>query len=111
MLQRCSACGTVIWWPRAVCPECSSFDLEPFAAAGTGTVYSYTVVRKGQGKWRDVAPYVLAYVELAEGPRLLTNIVDCDPDSVHIDMAVTIAWADTGEGTKLPRFRPITSGG
>lgn len=105
-LQRCTNCNTVIWWPRAICPECSSFDLEQFAASGNGTVYSYTIVRKGPGRWRDGSPYVLAYVELDEGPRIMTNVVDCDPETVTIDMAVRLAWAETEEGTKLPRFTP-----
>jgi uncharacterized OB-fold protein len=53
-------------------------------------------------------PFVLAYVELDEGPRVLTNIVDCDPDDVHIDMPVSLVWHDTGENSSLYRFRPAT---
>ena len=104
-LQRCTACDTVIWWPRAVCPECSSFDLAWFDASGRGKVYSYTIVRRSQGKWNDVTPYVLAYVELEEGPRVMTNIVDGDPEAVAVDSKVIVAWDDTGEGSALPRFK------
>ena len=105
-LQRCTACQSVIWWPRALCPECSSFDLEWFDASGNGTVYSYTVVHRSQGRtWNEVTPYVLAYVELDEGPRLMTNIVDGDPNDVAVDAAVSVVWDDTGEGNALPRFR------
>lgn len=103
-LQRCSACDTVVWWPRSLCPECSSFDLEWFEATGNGTVYSYTVVHRAPGSWGRSAPYVLAYVELDEGPRLMTNIVDCEPDAVAVDAAVRVVWHDTGEGNALPRF-------
>ncbi|MGF1599380.1 MAG: Zn-ribbon domain-containing OB-fold protein [Acidimicrobiales bacterium] len=106
-LQRCGSCDTVVWWPRAVCPICSSFDLSWFDATGEGSVYSYTVVHQSQGRWRDATPYVYAYVELDEGPRVMTNIVDCDPADVAIDSRVRVVWDDTGEGSALPRFTPI----
>ena len=107
-LQRCNQCDTVIWWPRSLCPACSSFDLSWFDASGEGSVYSYTVVHRSQGRrWNEVTPYVLAYVELDEGPRLMTNIVDCDPATVAVDTRVRVVWDDTGEGNALPRFTPI----
>lgn len=110
-LQRCTACDTVIWWPRAICPACSSFDLERFDASGRGSVYSHTVVHRSIGRWNKVTPYVLAYVELEEGPRVMTNVVDCDPATIGIGTAVEVVWHDTGEGTALPRFTPTDGGG
>lgn len=107
LLRRCDDCGVVIWYPRDLCPACHSRSTSWTEASGDGVVYSFTVTRRGQGRWRGAAPYVMAYVELAEGPRLLTNIVDCDPDTVHIGQAVTVVFHDTGEGTALPRFRPV----
>ena len=107
VLPRCDACGTVIWYPRTFCPACSSTDVSWFDAAGTGTIYSRSIVRKGQGPFREAAPYVLAYVELDEGPRVMTNIVGCDPDDVAIGQRVTVVFADTGKGSALPRFRPL----
>jgi uncharacterized protein len=106
LLLRCDGCGTVIWYPRSLCPDCGSTSTTWFEASGRGTVYSFTVTRRGQGRWSDAAPYVLAYVELAEGPRLLTNVVDCDPDDVHIGLPVTAVFHPTGEGQALPRFVP-----
>ena len=106
MLPRCNDCATVIWYPRAFCPECSSFDLTWFEATGLGTIYSYTVNRRGQGDYRDLA-YVLAYVELEEGPRVLTNIVDCDVESVVVGQAVKVVFHPTSNGAALPRFRPV----
>lgn len=107
-LQRCTTCDTVIWWPRSVCPSCTSFDLAWFDATGEGTVYSYTVVHQSPGRaWGEAVPYVLAYVELDEGPRLMTNIVDVDPAQVAIDTRVRVVWDDTGEGNALPRFTVI----
>jgi uncharacterized OB-fold protein len=106
LLPRCNACGTVIWYPRAFCPECSSFDVSWFEASGRGSIYSYTVNRRGQGDYRDLA-YVLAYVELAEGPRILTNIVECDPESVSVGQRVEVTFQLTSNGAALPRFRPV----
>jgi uncharacterized OB-fold protein len=106
LLLRCDDCGAVIWYPRGVCPDCHGRSTTWFEASGDAIVYSSTVTRRSQGGWRDAAPYVLAYVELAEGPRIMTNIVDCDPDDVHIGQAVTVVFHDTGEGLAVPRFRP-----
>ena len=108
-LPRCDRCSNVVWYPRAICPWCHSTELTWEVLSGRGSVYSYTVTRKGSGRWRDVAPYVLAYVELDEGPRLLTNIIGCDPSEVRIDLPVEVIFADTGEGSALPRFRPRSS--
>ena len=107
MLQRCDSCATYIWYPRGFCPDCGGRSMSWEQAAGTGTVYSFTVTRRGQGRWRDAGPYVMAYVELLEGPRMLTNIVDCSVDDVHIGQRVTVVFHDTGEGSALPRFRPL----
>lgn len=105
-LQRCGACDSVIWYPRGMCPECGSRDLAWFEASGRGTVYSYTINRRGMGEYRDVSPYVLAYVELEEGPRVLTNVVDCDPESVRIGDAVRAVFHPAGDGVALVRFAP-----
>jgi uncharacterized OB-fold protein len=106
LLKRCDACGYVIWYPRSLCPACGGTATSWFPASGKGTVYSCTVTRKGQGAYRNAGPFVLAYVELEEGPRLMTNIVECDPGSVHIGQAVEVVFHDTGQGSALPRFRP-----
>ncbi len=105
-LPRCDACGLVIWYPRAHCPDCQGSDLTWETMAGTGTVYSFSVLRSGAGRrWREHLPYVIAYVRLDEGPTMLTNIVGCDPGDVAIDMPVRAVFDDTGEGSSLIRFR------
>ncbi|MDE0804416.1 MAG: Zn-ribbon domain-containing OB-fold protein [Acidimicrobiales bacterium] len=106
VLPRCTSCQTVIWYPRTFCPECHTEGVEWIDATGEGTVYSYTVTHKGDGPWRDESPYVMAYVELDEGPRVLTNIVDCDPAKVSIGQRVSVRWAPTDEGPAVPRFAP-----
>jgi len=106
LLAHCDECGTVIWYPRALCQSCGSLSVSWIEASGRGTVYSFTVVHRTAGPFGGAVPYVLAYVELAEGPRVLTNIVGCDPEAVHIGQRVRVAFFDTGEGSALYRFEP-----
>jgi uncharacterized OB-fold protein len=106
ILKKCHACGTVNWYPRTLCPACGSFDTAWIDASGRGTIYSFAVTRRGAGAYRDAAPYVLAYVELEEGPRMMTNIVDCDVDAIGVGDPVEVVFHDTGQGSALPRFRP-----
>lgn len=106
LLPRCLSCATIIWYPRAFCPSCHTDGVEWIEASGRGEVYSFSITRKGDGEFRDAAPYVLAYVELDEGPRLLTNIVECDPETVAIGQSVEVVFDHTDRGTALPRFRP-----
>jgi hypothetical protein len=110
VLRRCGQCGVTIWFPRPFCPDCGSVTTSPFVATGLGVVYSFTVVARGMGPYAKAAPFVVAYVELEEGPRVLTNIVECDPGSVTVGMPVEIVFNDTGEGPQLFRFRPRGGG-
>ena len=107
-VQRCRGCRTFRHPPRALCPACLSPDVEWVRASGRGTVYSFTVTYQNQAAgFRERLPYVLAVVEMEEGVRLMTNVVGCAPEAVHIGMPVEVAWEDvTGEVT-LPLFRGI----
>jgi uncharacterized protein len=107
LLRRCLDCRAVIWYPRTICPKCASLRTEWFEAAGRGRVYSYTVNHRGEGAYQGSAPFVLAYVELAEGPRVMTNIVGADPAELAVGLPVEVVFHDTGEGVALPRFRPL----
>jgi uncharacterized OB-fold protein len=110
LLRKCDECGQPIWYPRAFCPDCGSLRTSWSPATGRGQVYSYTVVhRSAVAQYREATPYVVAYVELAEGPRVLTNIVGCAPEDVHIGMRVHVVFHDTGTGTALYRFAPDES--
>jgi uncharacterized OB-fold protein len=109
LLARCDACGVVIWYPRAMCPNCGTTSVSWIAASGFGTVYSFTIVYRGTGLYRDAVPYVIAYVELFEGPRVLSNIVGCEPEQVHIGQPVRVVFSDTGAGSALYRFRPLAT--
>ncbi len=105
-LPRCDACDHVVWYPRDHCDQCGSTSVTWFDASGRGTVYSCTVTRRIPGSWRKAAPFVLAYVELEEGPRVVTNIVGCDPDTVYIGQAVQALFDPTPDGPGLLRFTP-----
>ena len=100
LLKFCRDCGRTHWYPRALCPHCHSTALDWREAGGRGTVYSFTVVRRAE------PPYVLALVRLDEGTTLLTNVVDCDPDSVRIDQRVEVCFRPAPEGRSMPHFRP-----
>jgi uncharacterized protein len=106
LLARCDACGTVIWYPKTWCPDCGGLSVSWHQASGLGTIHSFTVVHRAPGPFRDVVPFVVAYVELTEGPRVLTNIVGCEPDQVFIGLPVRLVFCDTGEGSALYRFAP-----
>ena len=105
-LQRCDACDVVVWFPRKHCPECWTESLTTFDASGNGIVYSFTIIRKVANEYKGATPFVVAYVELEEGPRVMTNIVGCDVDAVRVGMPVSIEFHDTGEGSALYRFHP-----
>jgi len=105
-LQRCNECDTVLWFPRRHCPSCWTENVSTFDASGKGVVYSFTIIRKGAMLYKESGPFVVAYVELAEGPRVMTNIVDCDVEAVKVGMPVEVVWHDTGKGNSLYRFRP-----
>jgi uncharacterized OB-fold protein len=106
VLQRCASCGVVQHRPRAQCAKCLAPGIEHFVASGRGTVHTYTVTHQNVlPAFAPACPYVMAYVDLAEGPRLLTNIVGCPPEQVRVGMPVRVEFVPTGEFA-VPRFRP-----
>lgn len=107
-LPRCDRCGNVVWYPRHHCPACGSGEVTWFDASGKGTVYSFTVVRRSQGDWSAAVPYVLAYVELDEGPRVLTNVVGADPGGVAIGARVEAVVETAGGVPPVLRFRLVS---
>ncbi|MBG6120130.1 MULTISPECIES: Zn-ribbon domain-containing OB-fold protein [unclassified Sphingobium] len=96
LIRRCVACHEAHWHPRALCPFCFG-ETQWEEASGKGTLYSYTMMGKGD------APQIIAYVTLAEGPTMLTNIVGSAPDRLRIGQAVTLRWEEAGS-RKLPCF-------
>jgi 3-oxo-4,17-pregnadiene-20-carboxyl-CoA hydratase alpha subunit len=108
VVQRCLACGTTRHPPGPVCPSCRSTEAQWAELPGTGTIYSYTVVRQAfLPALAGTVPYVVAAVEPDQGggTRLVSNVVGCDPEEVEIGMAVEVVWEDMAPGLALPRFR------
>ncbi|MGW0816955.1 Zn-ribbon domain-containing OB-fold protein [Streptomyces viridiviolaceus] len=106
LLQRCNACGHHQHYPRALCSRCWQTELDWVSSSGRGRVWTYTVVhRPGHPAWADDVPYVLAIVELSEGPRLLTNLVEIQPEDVTTDMQVQARFT-SHEPTSLIHFEP-----
>ena len=107
-IQACRACGTYLFFPRALCPRCFATDLEWRRVSGRGTLHTFTIVERGQRGFPLATPYVLAVVELAEGPRMMTNLVGIEPDpaKVRIGMPVEVVFDDVTPEVTLPRFRP-----
>jgi uncharacterized OB-fold protein len=107
-LQKCSSCGTVRFYPRALCPSCTSSKTDYVRASGRGRVYTFTVTHQNQAPgFRDELPYVMAYVELDEGPRILTNIINTPPGEVKIDLPVEVVFEDIDENFAIPKFQRI----
>ncbi len=104
-IQRCLGCRQLQHYPRLLCRNCGSSEKDYVVASGTGFVYSYTVVHRGPTPaFAEEAPYVVALVELDEGVRLMTNIVDCTPDSVRIGQRVRVQFEEVNEVVALPKF-------
>ncbi len=107
-IQRSTKTGDYLFYPRATSPFGADDELEWVDASGRGTVYSFTVARRpAAAPWADDVPYVYAIVELEEGPHLTTNIVGCDPDSVHIGMAVEASFDAVTPDVTLLKFKPL----
>lgn len=101
LLKRCAACGEFHFYPRAICPLCFSDRTEWQPACGRATIYTYSVMQRGVP-----VPYVIAYVTLAEGVTMLTNIVDCDFAAVRIGQAVRVVFKPSEGGPLVPMFTP-----
>lgn len=112
VLPRCDACGHHVWYPRSWCPVCGNEAVTWTELTGRGTVYAATLLHKAMGPWANAAPFVVAYVELAEGPRILTNVVSDDPASVRIGDPVRAIFVplpdlpDGSPGQAILRFAP-----
>ncbi len=104
-LQKCGACGKFIYYPRDRCPNCFSDNLSWQQVSGRGTLYSYTTVYRASTRSFADAPYVLAIVELDEGPRMTTNIV-APPDKLKVGMPVTVYFDDVTPTHTLVKFKP-----
>ncbi|MEX1007704.1 MAG: OB-fold domain-containing protein [Acidimicrobiia bacterium] len=103
--QRCASCGLATHTPALICAHCTSRELAWEASAGTGSVYSWTTVWRPQTP-AFVVPYQPIIVDVDEGFQMLSNLVGCEHDAVHIGMRITVEFHTIADGTMLPYFRP-----
>lgn len=103
-MQRCTTCGTFVWTPQMACRECLTETLEWADVSGRGKVYTYVVLHEAATA-AFKAPYTIAVIELEEGPRIFSDIVECDPRDVAIDMPVEVHFEQMGP-VGLYHFRP-----
>jgi len=111
-IQRCRACGRAYFFPRPFCPHCSSRDVEWFTASGRGRLYSYVINHRPPPGFQDVAPYVIAIVELEEGPRMMSNVVGVEPvpERLPADLPLEVTWEQLSDEITVPLWRPIGGG-
>jgi uncharacterized OB-fold protein len=104
-IQRCDSCGKAVFYPRSICPHCFADRLSWITASGRGTIYSYTVAHQAFGPFAADAPFVVAIVELEEGVRMMTRIIDAPRERVAVGVPVRVNFAKAGEDLTLPYFR------
>ena len=107
LIRRCEACHAAHHYPRPFCPVCWSGDVVWEQASGRGTLYTYsTIFVNDLPPFGERLPYVAAAVDLEEGPRVMTNIVDCDPAMLTVGMAVQVTYQEITPEITAPMFRP-----
>lgn len=106
-IQRCDVCHRYVFYPRSICPHCFSDQLSWVAASGKGTIYSYTVVHQAFGAFAGDVPFIIAIVELEEGVRMMTRIIDSPREHVKIGTPVRVTFESVAEDMTLPYFRLI----
>ena len=113
-LRKCTDCNQAYFYPRDICPDCFSRNTTWIQSSGKGTLHTFAVVaRAPHPAWRDEAPYVAAIVDLEEGCRMPTNLVEVkvDPDNpgqtITIGMQLEVVWEDRTDEISLPMFKPV----
>ena len=107
VVQRCKTCNHRFMYPREICPSCMSFDLEWMKASGKGRLYSFGVTRQpAHPAFSDVVPFIFALVQLEEGPRMISNLVECAIEDAYVDMPVEVTFDDVTPEFTLVKFKP-----
>ncbi|HEU0003097.1 MAG TPA: Zn-ribbon domain-containing OB-fold protein [Ktedonobacteraceae bacterium] len=108
LLQYCETCQHYQFYPRLYCMQCGADTLSWKQASGRGVIYSYTIIRQNKSpEFMHETPYNVAIIQLEEGPRLMSNIVDADPGALQADLPVTVVFDAVSETISVPRFRLI----
>ncbi len=107
VLQKCAECGNVQFPPAGVCSKCLSDNLEWVRASGKGRVWSFNVFHQVYWEsFRSEVPYNVAWIELQEGPMIISNLVGIKNEDIRVDMPVEVVFEDITEDWTLPKFRP-----
>ncbi len=106
-LQRCDGCGKVYFPPRPFCPGCGSRKVSVIQASGKAVLWSYVIHHRPVPGFTP--PYAIAVVQLAEGPRMMSNIVECaqTPEALQLDMPLEVVFEKQNDAITLPFFRPV----
>ncbi|MEE8337352.1 MAG: Zn-ribbon domain-containing OB-fold protein [Dehalococcoidia bacterium] len=109
-IQQCQDCNQHYFYPRSFCPHCHSRNVEWTTASGKGTVETFVINHRAFGPFAEETPYVIAVITLEEGPRMMTNLVNVEPDPEHVtvDMAVEIVYDAVTDEVTLPKFQPAS---
>ena len=104
--QRCGGCDTAIFYSRSICPACGAPNPGWQISAGAGVVHACSVIHRAPPAHKDDAPYVVALIDLAEGFRMMSRVVDCDPDTVAVGQSVRVVYRNDSDGKPAPYFAP-----
>jgi uncharacterized protein len=111
LIRKCRACSAFHFMPRHLCPECWSDKLDWVDAKGTGSVHSFTIIRRAPlAAFASKTPYVVALIDLDEGPRMVANIVGEGALSVRISERVSVTFEERGDGAMVPQFMRAATG-
>jgi uncharacterized OB-fold protein len=109
VVPRCTICDHLFFYPRSECPRCLSDRLEWMKVSGRGRLHTYTIVyQPANAAFRDDAPYIYAVVQLDEGPRMVSNVVQCEIDAVRVDMPLEVIFDDVTPEWTLVKFKPVS---
>jgi uncharacterized protein len=109
VMPRCKLCDHLFFYPRSECPRCLSNHLEWMKVSGRGRLHTYTVVyQPANAAFRDDTPYIYAVVQLDEGPRMVSNVVQCEIDAVRVDMPLEAIFEDVTPEWTLVKFKPAS---
>ena len=107
LIKHCNACGEHHFYPRPFCPKCWSDDVEWVEASGRASLYTWSVVyRNDLPPFGERVPYVAAVVDLAEGPRMMTNVVECEFDALAVGMDLDAVFHPISDEVTIVQFRP-----
>lgn len=108
VVQRCTSCGVYQFYPRALCASCAG-ETEWVDASGRGTLHTFTVIRQNRSEaFAALSPYAVGIVELEEGVRMMSNIVECDVEELEVGMALEVLILKAADDVGLPFWRPVT---